>query len=216
VILSHDVTKGPDGNVWYAAQVFNRKTGVEAGEIGRVTPSGEVKTFRLPLPPKSTGKRVSGSFQPKGGLLADSVTAGPDGNVWFTDHQTNGVSAVGKITPTGKITQYAIPTTPKNAKVPAIATSIAEGPDGNLWFNLSTDDFLNGPVAGPYIGRAEPTGRVVVFVLPSSTDSQGALLAEGAESITPGPGGKVWFASVSRRYVSSSGRVLASFTPPKS
>ncbi len=37
----------------------------------------------------------------------DALTAGPDGNVWFDD-QYSASPAVGKITPTGQITEYPI------------------------------------------------------------------------------------------------------------
>src|SRR5262245_8391443 len=53
------------------------------------------------------------------------ITAGPDGNLWFTEAATQ----IGMINPaTHVITEYTIPTA--NATARAITT----GPDGNLWF----------------------------------------------------------------------------------
>jgi streptogramin lyase len=50
---------------------------------------------------------------------------GPDGNLWFTEYWGN---KIGRITPTGTITEFPIPT--KGAG----SVGIALGPDGNLWF----------------------------------------------------------------------------------
>src|SRR5262245_47930815 len=44
---------------------------------------------------------TTGNSGPKG------ITAGPDGNIWFVENSTNKVA---KITPTGTVTEYAIPT----------------------------------------------------------------------------------------------------------
>jgi streptogramin lyase len=49
------------------------------------------------------------------------ITAGPDGNLWFTD----GAGEIGRITPSGAITAF---------PVPDGAWGITAGPDGNLWF----------------------------------------------------------------------------------
>jgi virginiamycin B lyase len=55
------------------------------------------------------------------------LTAGPDGNVWFTDIQT---SSIGRITPTGVVTEFPLPAPDSGPFM------IATGPDGNLWFTL--------------------------------------------------------------------------------
>src|SRR5260370_27258868 len=52
------------------------------------------------------------------------ITAGPDGNLWFTDAGTN---AIGTINPaTHAITEFPIPTRSANPR------GITAGPDGNL------------------------------------------------------------------------------------
>lgn len=223
VNLFHDLTAGPDGNLWYTAEKTNPRTGARVGEIGRVTTSGEVSVFTLPAVPKSRQSSFSFSFGKSrkptgtGAMLTEAITAGPDGNLWFTEHQANGLSRIGRITPNGKITQFAIPDTPKGSLAPDVATSITTGPDHNLWFNLAEDDFLNGPNPAPFVGRITPGGKVTVFTLPSApittADAQGGLSAQGAESITAGPDGKLWFTSSTRRHDSPTGRVLAKFSP---
>jgi virginiamycin B lyase len=61
---------------------------------------------------------------PAGGSKPVGITAGPDGNMWFTVG-----NQVGKISPiTGIITQYSIST------ANAGPYGITAGPDGNLWF----------------------------------------------------------------------------------
>ena len=93
-------------------------------------------------------------------------TAGPDGNVWFTDH-----GAVGRVTPAGVITEFA-------QGIPAGDTpsdSITAGSDGALWFCLTG--------ASPAIGRIDPaTGAITSFPLQSNP-----------QSVIEGPDGNVWF-----------------------
>ena len=72
-------------------------------------PPGRITEFAMP---------TSNSF-PRG------ITAGPDGNLWFTEVARN---KIGRITPSGGITEFAIPTS--NSTPGGITT----GPDGNLWF----------------------------------------------------------------------------------
>src|SRR5215468_9554970 len=56
---------------------------------------------------------------PMPGSQPSSITAGPDGNVWFTEQ-----NAIGRITTAGAITEFAV----------SGASNIVVGPDGNLWF----------------------------------------------------------------------------------
>src|SRR5437588_6350752 len=53
------------------------------------------------------------------------ITAGPDGNLWFIESNVN---KIGRITPTGTVTEFDIPTA-------GDPSSITAGPDGNLWFS---------------------------------------------------------------------------------
>jgi len=95
------------------------------------------------------------------------MTAGPDGNVWFTAAFED---AVGKITPGGGVTVYPVPT--HGAAVGSITT----GPDGNLWFTEGLGD---------KIGRITPAGDVTEYPLPSPSS--------GPAGITAGPDGNLWF-----------------------
>src|ERR1051326_1626975 len=59
------------------------------------------------------------------GSLPYGITAGPDGNIWFTE---NGANKIGKITPNGVVTEYPIPTAGSSP------TDITAGSDNALWF----------------------------------------------------------------------------------
>ena len=76
------------------------------------------------------------------------ITLGPDGNMWFVEIFTD---KIGRMTPSGVITEFALPT-PVSAP-----NDIAAGSDGNLWF---TED------VGNKIGRITPAGVITEFPLP--------------------------------------------------
>jgi streptogramin lyase len=135
---------GPDGNVWFAARGLeeydaqgNRVTSGYSTAIGRVTPSGEVTTFGECL---HTGPQYTGP---------NSITAGPDGNVWFTNFTTRSLPnigtppGIGRITPSGGITEYRA-----GLSYASSPDGIVAGPDGALWF---TDRELHA------IGRIVPS-----------------------------------------------------------
>jgi streptogramin lyase len=64
------VTRGPDGNLWFAEYDVN--------QIDRVTPAGIITEYPLPT---NTNKPYD-------------ITSGPDGNLWFTEY-----FKVGKLVP---------------------------------------------------------------------------------------------------------------------
>jgi streptogramin lyase len=107
------------------------------------------------LPPLSSG----------GSLGATAITAGPDGNVWYADPVR---SAVGRISPSGQVTEFTTVGNPAGA--------ITAGPDGNLWF---VGDSIGGGV-----GRITSAGQVSEFALPDAFSQPVA--------ITAGPDGNVW------------------------
>ena len=81
------------------------------------------------------------------------ITAGPDGNLWFTENQAN---KIGQITSSGLIAEF--PILPVSSH--AFPTGITTGPDGNVWF---TEDSTNK------IGRIMPDGtHLTQFSIPSS------------------------------------------------
>jgi virginiamycin B lyase len=93
------ITVGPDDAIWFA---------IGAG-IARMTTSG---AFCLPY---------------QGADYANAITAGPDGNLWFTESPSD---AVGRLTPSGHATLFRV----ENGCSPA---NIVPG-DGHLW--VTCDD----------------------------------------------------------------------------
>jgi virginiamycin B lyase len=96
----------------------------------------------------------------------NEITAGPDGNLWFTE----GAGRIGRITPAGVITEFAIPTADGDP------FGITPGPDGNLWFT---------EVVGNQIGRITTAGVITEFTIPTANS--------GPNHITTGPDGSLWF-----------------------
>lgn len=170
---------GPDGNVWYLG----------SGEVGYVSPGGQVTRFGLSQPFGGGGlalgsdgnmwtaeRNDSGGdaivrISPTGKMTRfplprrevgpAAITAGPDGALWFTETFS---PRIGRITTSGRITEFPIPWS---------ANGIAAGPDGNVWF------------AGGLIGRLTPKGEPKTYGLSGSKQAWGPIAA--------GPDGRIWF-----------------------
>ncbi len=204
----HDLTAGPDGNMWFTAAPAGRLFG--PGLIGRITPGGRVVKFR---------KGLSRHSDP------GKIVAGPDGNLWFADDGSP--PAIGRITPRGTITEFS-----SGINSSGVPWELVVGPDRNIWFThtghlvyaaggqtigritpqgaitefgagLSPNSVPYGIVAGPdgnlwfsdgspafpsrAIGRISPAGEIVEF----------GGLPSGLQQIffgpTPGPDGNLWF-----------------------
>ena len=97
-----------------------------------------------------------------------TITAGPDGAVWFGESRT---SKIGRVAPDGTITEY-------STTVGKPPYSLVTGPDGNLWFADGGD-----------VGRMTPTGQVTFFPVGPS----GGIGAEPV-AIAAGPQGALWTA----------------------
>ena len=136
--------------------------------------------------------------------LPQEITAGPDGNLWYT----GGDQTVDSITPSGAITPFAIPSNLYSV------LHIASGSDGNLWLSAAPNAIVRmttvgsfvefampggsiaGLAAGPdgnvwftdgglnKIGRVTPLGKIKQFSLPSGVTPR---------LITDGPDGALWF-----------------------
>ncbi len=97
------------------------------------------------------------------------VAAGADRDVWFTQQDSD---QVGRMTPTGKVTEFSNGITAASGP-----GGIAAGPDGNMWFTESDAD---------QIGRITPTGKVTEFHTNITADSDPVGIAAG-------PDGNMWF-----------------------
>jgi virginiamycin B lyase len=94
------------------------------------------------------------------------ITAGPDGQIWFT-HQSTAPSAISKVATEGA--PFARYTTSITNTGPR---GIAPGPDGSVWYTRQSG-----------IGRMQPNGVNTEYVLPDGGDSAGIAL---------GPDGNLW------------------------
>ena len=121
-----------------------------------IVPSGSISEFPIPTPES----------------IPQGITAGPDGNLWFTEADGN---KIGRITLNGTISEFPIST---SASPPFAITSggITAGPDGNLWFTEAQ---------GNQIGRITPNGTISEFPIPTSGSYPFAIAA--------GPDGNLWF-----------------------
>jgi streptogramin lyase len=59
--------------------------------------------------------------------VLQGITAGADGNLWFTDNY-----GIGRITPTGQITVFPVQAGVQTGEQ-QFPNEISSGPDGNLW-----------------------------------------------------------------------------------
>ena len=157
-----NIAAGPDGNLWFTEYLSNA--------IGKITPSGVVTECPLPV----TVRQASFNPGPFG------ITAGADGNLWFADSNfaSTGGNSIGKITPSGVITNYPIPT------ANALTIGIAVGPDGNVWFveNLAKQ-----------IGKITPAGVVTEYPVTYSTVS--------LQEIVAGADGNLWVSDQGQNHI---------------
>ena len=135
-----DITVGADGALWFTETAANRIANTMGGTI--------------------TSYRLAAGAGPRG------ITAGPDGAVWFTETSAD---RIGRITTTGSIRVFAVPT------AHAGPVRMAAGPDGALWFTEQT---------GGRIGRITPSGQITQYLVPAGADPFG---------ITAGTDGNMWF-----------------------
>ena len=139
-------TSGPDGKIWFTED-YGGGSG-EYARIGRMTTSGTVTEFTLPTITSGAGRIAPGpdgalwfagdpsaigrittsgkitEFPIPGGDTAD-ITAGPDGNMWFTEWNGN---KIGRLTHAGVFTEYPVPT------ASSVPDRITAAGDRGMWF----------------------------------------------------------------------------------
>jgi streptogramin lyase len=165
-----------------------------------------------------------GSYPVSDAYLIDSITAGPDGALWFTNYS----DAIGRITTAGAITQFPVSGSPY---------MITPGPDGALWFTgvccsigritttgVATEygvpggPSLYGIAYGPdgalwfaqngAIGRITTAGSITQYPVPWPNSTP--------FGITAGPDGAMWFTDIGANYIgriTTSGAITGQPTP---
>jgi len=136
------IAVGSDGNVWFT----------EPNRIGFMTTSGSITEFPLPRPNTTPVGITAGSdgnlyfleggfstigrittggvvteFALPSGSMPGTMRVAADGNLWFTD-----TNKLGSMTSAGMVQEVSMPTATSQA------SSLAPGPDGNLWFVENT------------------------------------------------------------------------------
>jgi streptogramin lyase len=196
-----DIVSGPDGNLWFTDSCNNIGNGfigtvTPSGAFinwvgdgienpGQIIdgPGGDLwfinrASARLPYTPASISSispdGLVTNYYDSGGLLSSiwSITAGPDGALWFTAAGDR----IGRLTTGGQVTVWndggaGLSDTPYPIVTP-LNQNIVSGPDGALWY------------VGSSIGRITTDGSVTLYPLPSG------LIAR---SITVGSDGGLWF-----------------------
>ncbi len=214
-----DITKGPDGNVWFA-EFSNNK-------IGKITPDGIFHEYSIPTNnsgprgitvgydgniwfTESVGNKIGrlssdGAFKeysiPTSNSYPYDITTDTDGNLWFTTGYA--VGKVGRISLDGTIDEFSIPANhhPFN---------ITTGSDGNLWFTEIEFQIRENYYYSvlPKIGRMTTSGTYSEFSIPSSQWYPSSY--DWSEDIASGPDGNIWF---TEKYAGKIGRVNLSTTP---
>jgi hypothetical protein len=165
-----DMLTDADGNAWGL---------VRPGLVERITQDGTVSDFPLPV------RAPTMNPEPELDPLRMTITAGPDGNIWFSDPYAN---QIGNITPGGAVTEYAVPT-PNS-----FPAGITTGPDGNIWFtelgSSQIGEFVldDGGGAGGAARSAPPAkGRLTVSVaaVEALSAGTGRPVADGVASSQP-------------------------------
>ena len=128
--------RGPNGNLWFGVWGF----------IAEINPTTHVIT----------------QFATPSGNGAMGITAGPDGDIWFTEAYVVHPENIDRIDPTtGAVTEYP-------ALAPVFqALAITTGPDGNLWF---TDRWV---LADPIGVATLSSSQLVVTQPPPSSITAG-------------------------------------------
>jgi virginiamycin B lyase len=162
-----------------------------------------------------------------------SIALGPDGNMWFTDADSN--PEIGVVTPNGNVSYFT--TGFVSGAKPGV---IVAGPDGKMWFTdtgkgglgtIATDGVVNEYIvvrgSAPVIGTSlavgpddnlwftESSGTAIDKVSPSLGGSveytSGISPSAGIQQITKGPDGNMWFTEAGLDRIGSispSGRVM--------
>jgi streptogramin lyase len=111
---------------------------------------------------------------PPQSVYPNAITAGPDGNVWFTEQ-----GKIGRITPAGAVTTFDLATSTTEAR------GITAAPDGNVWFceHLFTSK----------VGRITPSGVITELDIPGGITCN--AITQRAED------GLLWFTSTQHSYI---------------
>ena len=172
----------------------------------------------------SAAPAVDGEFPIAGGVGTDNdIVQGPDGNMWVTLQNVNGVA---RITPAGVVTEFPLANT---------SFGIAVGPDDNLWVSTTIGVIKvppgdpenptpfdvgltngRGIVAGPD-GKMWVAGteQLVSFDVadPEGTDDPTTIAGMAPHGMSVGSDDLLWIADGSGRVISATAEATPTVTP---
>jgi virginiamycin B lyase len=156
---------GGDGNVWF----FDVPIPGGAAKIGRVTPTGELAEYPLP----------------SGSPYSTLVRNGSD--LWFLLAGVEGscssaatcqlAGTIGRITPTGAMTEYPIPT-PN-----VLGIDLTAGHDGDLYFVETARRGTGLLMGNDRLGRITPSGRIVELTVQTHQGGDFQLVAGAGDTL---------------------------------
>jgi streptogramin lyase len=121
-------------------------------------------------------------FRTSPGSGPEDITAGADGNVWFTEFDSGSIARILPSAP-NTLTEFNI----SDADIrPA---GIASGPDGNVWFV---------EITGNRVGRISPAS-ITEFPIPTARSDP--------QDIVAGPDGNLWFTEARGAIAGAIGRI---------
>jgi virginiamycin B lyase len=194
------IVNGPDGALWFTWDTPQPRSG-----LARMTVGGGASDIPLPSTwgaPIGVSFLTSGAgslwveeshdnhdyigrWNPSGSLIAEyqvptapyAITFGPDGNIWFSggDEVTLSGGYIGRLTPAGVITTFAMPD-PSH-----LVAQLTPGPDGAVWFSEAP---------GTNVGRITTTGGFTEFAIPGAPTDAGP--GYWRQNITFGSDGALW------------------------
>jgi streptogramin lyase len=193
------IAQGPDGNVWFTGTTDSKLGKITPAGVVTAVPiaaangafasnmkglafmdgkvwvtSGARSIFAVPL-----GGGTATEYRLQGGSFRtpSGITNGPDGHLYFTE---SGLTAdlgnrIGRITRTGVITEWDIPTADSRP------TGIATGTDGKIYFTEQSTKQIGqlDPVTGVILESPVPDGDVPIAI---------EALRSAAPSWRAGPG----------------------------
>lgn len=218
-----------DGSLWYLQTPTSNPS---VYHIGRMTTSGAITNYDIPA--------LTGLSN----FVVKSITAGPDGNVWFNGQTGSSVRAGRLNITTGVVTTFGTWVSGNNLG------DIVAGSDGNLWYYNK----YNGAPANTYLLKLDPSTGTTTTAVTYDTytnltgiaagsdgriwltdtyykrvDAQGTTVTPGSSSynvvpvtgsisylgsLASGPGGDLWMRADNTVYKFKIGVGLSAYTPP--
>ena len=169
---NYGIAHGLRGRMWFASRADGGSIGwIDENGVSGTALKGYDPLFLAPGPAGSMwfsdfsgaigalpfGTHKAATFQLPAGHSPEQLVAGPDGNVWFTEETQSYPNVIGRLTPSGQLTEFPLPGQDNDVN------GIAVGSDGNLWFTASNATDTQG-----LIGRCTTSGQITMFPVPNA------------------------------------------------